>query len=118
MKTIGDLRELITDEGGPLVIGAIKISYQGKGDDIDVYLEDDLVMWFPSSNEDSGRLDDAGNYSVDSRIHEGFEVLQAERKATRKLEEAEKKLAEAAHAIGKVEAYEKLIIGRELTIGK
>jgi hypothetical protein len=53
-----------------------------------------------------------------SDIKRGKEALKNERDAKKRLEEAEQMKNEAVTAIGKVEAYEKLLIGRQITISK
>jgi hypothetical protein len=125
METIGDLRELITKNDGTLKIGALEFRYACKEDendelnDVDVYLEDEMIMWIQGRNHGNTKLSGGDlEFTVSGDIRESKKILREERSASKKLEEAEKKMSEAATAIGKVEAYEKLLVGREITIGK
>ncbi len=123
MKTLGELRKLITDNDGVLEIGALKFTYK-IGEDVDVKLDEWLVMWLSKNNPDATLLS-GKNFSktndideMRQTVKEKSENFQNEKKAQETLMEAEKKLADAQNAIGKVEAYEKLLIGRDITISK
>ena len=118
METVGHLKFDIGKNGGfELKIGQLSFEYEGGESDIDIKLEDDLIAYVPSGTSDDTALKDV-ELSVMGDIKRGKEALREERKATKLMEEAEKIRQESILAVGKVEAYEKLLIGRDITISK
>ena len=123
MKTLGELRQLIIEHDGTLQIGALKFTYATE-EDIDINFDGQLVMWFSKDKSDDCLLS-AETFSISTDVNEAREALKEkndgkreECKAKEALAEAEKKLTEARYSIGKIEAYEKLLIGRDITISK
>lgn len=123
MKTLKDLRKIIINNGGELKIGALKLTYD-EGKDVNIFLDTSLVMWVASGETDRCLLADVA-HTVNSDVSEAQTALEEKRegrrqenKAQEAVDEANKKLAEAATAIGKVEAYEKMLIGRTVSLGQ
>lgn len=127
MKTLKDLREMIISNEGNIKIGGINFSHK-EGEDVDIKLNDNLIMWFKKNESDEALLSEV-EYSTDSDIEEGKRALREERErvtateAVEKLEQSQlaevtKQLAEVSLALGKVEAYEKMLIGRTVTLGQ
>ena len=87
MKTIEDLKKLVSENKGELKIGALIFKWDGKDDsDIDVSLNDDLVMWFGSGNKDTDSLTDEGAYTVSNNYTELKAENEKYRKENRDLE--------------------------------
>ena len=123
LRTLGELRELIIENEGVLEIGVLKLTYTLESD-VDISLGGQIVMWASRNRPDEAFLTDE-IFSIANDINEAKEALKEKREGKREennakelLAKAEKKLLEAQNAIGKVEAYEKILIGRDLTIGK
>ena len=129
MKTIEDLKRLVSENKGELKIGALIFKWDGKDDsDIDVSLNDDLVMWFGSGNKDTDSLTDDGAYTVSSNYTEMKAQNQKYRNENRALEvefdklqkqvgELQEKLNKSGLADGKAAAYERVLFeGRKITI--
>jgi hypothetical protein len=128
MKTVQDLRTAVIERNGELKIGHLRITHS-EGGDIDFMLKDKLVMWIGRNQEDSVELGD-----VYANINSGFNDILENKKsdlqkvieeltadlsnAKQEKEELEKKLKANELNAGKIEAYEKLLIGRDLTISK
>lgn len=130
MKTVGELRKLIADNGGELKIGGLTFTYDGK-DDIDVSFAGELIMWFGSGNNENDLLTDEGNFSVSSTFKElkdkvkvsqdlnlTLQTLQTEKEELEKTVEGLKHVAnDNVLAVGKVAAYEKLLFSnRKLSL--
>lgn len=122
LQTIEDLKNLLIENNGEIRIGSFKIT---QGSDVDFYLENKLIGWIPS-NFDNGRKleEDVFSKSADifPNINDKDERIAS---LTKEKETLEKELKEAENlkiqvdlSLGKVEAYEKLLIGRDITIGK
>lgn len=123
MKTLGELRETIVSNGGELQIGALVFKCQSDTD-VDVHFDGQLIMWFPKNEAGSALLCDKV-FSISGDVDEARAALKRKRDGEREehktnefLAEAVKKELIAQNAIGKVEAYEKLLIGRNITISK
>jgi uncharacterized protein YwgA len=123
MKTVKEFRDLITSEGGEINIGCISIKYQ-EGQDIDIYACDRIFAWLNSNLEDRQNLSDVivsventwSNPSDDKKL-----IIDLENKNSdldKELSVAKLALRDSGLLIGKIEAYEKLLMGRDLTIGK
>jgi len=126
LQTVGDIREAISQSGGTINLGrALRLSYDSSNpSDVDVYLFDSLLCWIPKSTDGEVQLAIAFTF-IDG--WENSRTLKEE--AARKLAEAEAKCLELESQnatlqgstgldAGKVAAYEKLLIGREVTIGR
>lgn len=123
MKTLQDLKQMLTEHNGKLKIGDLEIEYP-EGKDIDIRLEGQIAMWIPKEKDNASLLEDKIT-SIMADIQDGRDALKREREGLAEVDKikdmfalAEKKLAEAQNAIGKVEAYEKLLLGRDITISK
>ena len=114
MKTIADLKVLIHSHDGELKIGSLRFTHQD-GEDIDIHLDGDLVAYLTKDDNDETNLTDVELMVMDN-IKRGREALSNERKIKKELEEANEAKHDALTAIGKVEAYEKLLLGRTITI--
>lgn len=119
IKTVGDLRNLIKENGGSLTIGQIEMVYNDGGD-IDIHFDSSLVEWYNSSCEDNASLVDEEVYNfTDSpsqvREKEGGEGKKL-REAEEKIVELEKIVNNNSLAAGKVVAYENVLLGRDLTL--
>ena len=113
--SIEALRKAIIESNGKIEFEEFSLDCEGEKKDIDIHFNGKLIAWFNTDN----------NITVSDDIKKAFEALKMEKenegkksKAQEILDEAEKKIKEAATAIGKVEAYEKLLLGRDLTISK
>jgi hypothetical protein len=131
MKTLGDLRELLKANDGKIEIGGISI-IGIENQDIDIKYGYQLVAWYSSTQDSENLLDDDGTFTKDFSFRKKIEGSDKEKILNEQLEEKEKIIEENkkeitgletmvhsnALAVGKVEAYEKLLIGREITISK
>lgn len=97
------LSQFIADNG-EIEMGPVRI-FGGGGRDIDVYIDNRLVAWLSAANSDVSVMES----SRDSFTKE-IEVV----KEVEKVVEASSK--EDYILLGKVEAYEKLLLGRAVTI--
>ena len=114
MKTIGDLRQLIKENGEALVLGELVFTWKD-GEDIDIKFQGRLIQWIQETVSDETELH-AAETSQSSDIERAFEKKKNTEALEAKIVDLEKKLQENALSIGKVEAYEKLLIGRGVTI--
>jgi len=124
MKTLQDLRDLISQNDGKITIGALTFSYNKIDEaDIDVHFQNVLIMWFSGTFDATSPLSEM--YTVTSVFEEQKAALRE--KMEKKKEEANTPAPVVAEtnkesveqfALGKVEAYEKILMGRDLTIGK
>jgi hypothetical protein len=122
LETVGDLRELIKANNGVLNIGTLTFKFDSdlKGD-IDVNHRGSLVMWISKGVGNAESLDSTETYSTtgvfDDKTEEPDPQIEIDR-LNAEVRKLKKENVEASLAVGKVEAYEKLLIGRELTIGR
>lgn len=121
MKTVKDLERLLSSVKGNLEIGKLSIC-QEQGDvsdkDIDVRFNGNLIMWLTAGSwEDDTLLKNAG-WTISSDVEEGEVAKKKVIKLDKELEDARKQIEEKSLALGKVEAYEKLFIGRSITVNK
>lgn len=122
IKTVGDLRKYLIGVTH-IRIGALTFYYTDEKD-IDVKFQEELIMWWPaavgdevllSSEEDAKSTETLADLKGDAR-----KVTKDLLAANEKIEELEKsgglvnQLGE--RAMGKVEAYEKLLIGRRVVL--
>lgn len=127
LKTVQDLRDFLDErEDRELKIGSLTLTLgENKKDvagDVDIHFEGRLVAYF--SNEKTGdtllATDDL--LTVMSEVRDAFDTESSAKKKSREadklIQEAREQVALAQAAVGKVEAYEKLLIGREITIGR
>ena len=126
IKTIRDLKNLIGVNMG-LKIGCISFEYPNEGGDIDIELNGQLLAWFDKPADETLLEDVNSTVSSDfTGLKEKIDGLKEEKREIEiKFKEIEterntlleiKKSGELA--LGKVEAYEKLLIGRDLNISK
>ena len=118
IKTIQDLDNLIQDNDGKLVIGSIV--FERNDNDIDVRVNDSLVMWFSFSNTDLTEFSVTGLFSKkQDLVKEELKKVQLENEnLVVEVANLNSKIKESGKLAGKVEAYEKLLMHRELTVGK
>lgn len=116
IKTVGELIKIILAQPEQeLVIGPVRISCEKEDADIDFKVKHHLMAWISGGqNKDTLLKDLEGIVSVD--LEQMDELKKKNRLLTENAEEAEKKFSANALAIGKVEAYEKLLVGRKVTI--
>lgn len=125
MKT-KELREKIKNAGGKIEIEGLKFQYT-EGSDVDIYDEYELVAYISSSRNDDDLASEAAsavsaikhiNVLNKIAIFFGIEVngvkpITVTKEVQVGVDESEKhKLA------GKVEAYENILLKRELTVGR
>jgi hypothetical protein len=121
---IKQLRELIIESDGKLVIGKLSFEMKkdedGKDGDIDIHFNEHLIQWVKSETDGEKELSDDEICNVQSDFLEFkdklFEAQRAKIKAEEMVEEI--KLASVSSELlkGKVEAYEKMLIGRGVTL--
>lgn len=131
IKKLGELRKLIEENDGIIHIGRFDIKYSS-GADIDFRLDSNLIMWIGSGSDDDELLDGLF-HSVDSKFEtkkgdgkdEVAELKDQKSKLEKKIleqgdriEKLVKLYDESKKDLGKVEAYEKLLIGRTVSIGE
>ena len=124
IKTIGDLRNLIEENDNDLVIGEVNFCFK-EGEDIDVHFHGSLVQWYSKDNANEITLSESDKTTLseaDKTTSSDIDKMDKTQKDNRELkeknEELEKRAVEATTAVGKVEAYEKLLIGRTVSIGQ
>jgi hypothetical protein len=119
LETVGELRELIKQNGGVLTIGTIAFETED-GKDIDVRHKGELCMWFSSSVSNHETI--VGTESVTGVFQEKttteINLQEVNENLIAEITTLKSELEKNKLSLGKVEAYEKLLIGRELTIGK
>lgn len=114
MKTIKDLREVLDKNDGTLKIGQLVFTTK-EGDDIDVNLDDNLVFWVSKELPDDTLLAEIDG-TVSSIIESRIKAQQKNKELKTKLEEMEKNQVDSQFALGKIEAYEKILINRSVTV--
>lgn len=129
MKTVKDLKDLVlAQEAKVLKIGSLEFRCDGEDQDVDVYINDKMAAWVSSGNANDTPLEEV-NLNVDSAVFRGEEELSEVKSDNRKLRKANEKLEERLEAVkeqydanhvalGKVEAYENILLGRDLTVSK
>lgn len=128
MKTVGELRKLISECDGKLIIGKIYFAYKEEGD-IDINLDGKLASYIRSSVSDETNLADGCiDYIYDfwdklePKDDDKDDVISLLKDKVAELEKENVEIKECAVSYSKkkgmVEAYEKILIGRELTVGK
>lgn len=110
ITTVGDLRELIRSLGGEMKIGGLKFSYAG-GEDIDVNLDDNLIMYWSKSVMDEEGIADAEHFTVMEDIEEGKRAKRENKKLTDELAATKSTINNVGKDSGKVEAYERILFG-------
>ena len=122
MKTVRELKELLKANDGKLTIGELEITWRGEGEDIDVHFFDEIAQWYRKDVSDDAPLNDASIYSISETVKNRGVALQEAKANAEKLEKQiaalEKRIADASLAEGKIEAYEKILIGREITVSR
>lgn len=122
IKTIKELRDLIIENEGTLTIGAIKVKYSNDAghSDIDVYLNGDLITWIGEGADDEDLVGEG--YSISSDFESFKDKLRNSIKEVEALTEELKNTKDFAQGNdllkGKVEAYEKLLLERTVTISE
>lgn len=130
MKTLKDVRSLILQNGGEIKIGNLIFKHE-EGKDIDVYIKDRLVFWIHGHETDDSKLDEIyGTIATEiENLNDSSSIENTLRQQITDLEMANKEKEKIIYSLkedsqnnefvrGKVEAYEKLLISREVTIGK
>ncbi len=120
MKTIKDLRELIKLNNGEIKIGNLLIRCQEDEDvreDIDFYFNDHLAQWIGLGETDDKILSEL-DLNMDSYFKDNSEEKKELKGQVEELKDELLKNGDSKLIKGKVEAYEKLLIGRDVTIGK
>lgn len=135
--TVKELREKILSNGGEVIFGKAKITYS-YSNDVDVFTyTGDLVCWVNYGREESN--DVLKSISVENEIFEeeritaivdfaqylgvkvGVEPITIEKEVLKvqevKTVDVESQL-EASKLRGMVDAYEKIVLGRDITVSK
>lgn len=128
IKTLKDLRDILRANGGKLEIGKVKMNLSGNDEnpDVDVYVDGKLAFWTKSGDETNmidvtyslnQDWDHDGLQKTINTLNEKVNDLETENKALQSDKEDLLKLKkDSEHAMGKVEAYENILIGRSVTI--
>lgn len=119
-----DLRRFILEADGEIKIGSVKIKHDD-GCDIDVSLNGSLVCWISAGVSGDVNLVDVPTTiadNVDLKVNQNLkDEISGKNEVIEKLEldlrETKSQLSENQLAVGKVEAYEKLLLGRSVSIG-
>lgn len=118
MKTVQELRQLVPEHGDKCAIGALV--FENNDGDVDVHFDDDLIQWFSKEVDGVAQLDHEDAFTKSSSLSKRREKLAEARSEIERLTEdnagLQKRASEASLALGKVEAYEKLLVGRGVTI--
>lgn len=121
MKTVGDLRKAIKDNGGELKIGLMRFTFEDD-DDIDLHWGSELILWINKAEPDATLLDAEGiTTTVDGFVASKEKIGEqaTEIKDLKKeVETLTDKVKDGALSVGMVQAYEKILIGRDVTISK
>lgn len=115
IKTVGDWRKLIDDNGGVLKINKLTLEYSAN-EDIDVKFDGDLLQWLGEEEKDETSINEA-YWTVDSDYEKHKESNKENIQLKVKITELEKTIESASKDTGKVEAYEKILIGRTVSVG-
>lgn len=128
MKTVQDLRDFITENGGDVEIGFLRMSYSGG--DIDIYFINKLCNWLRSDTVGTELINKV-RWSEVTEIQEMYEksarvdaiateLETVKRDANKTIEELVNKVTETKEGTrrieGQLEVYEKLLTGRTVTL--
>lgn len=132
-KTVADLKQLVLANEGSINMGKLTIEYK-EGQDIDIKLNREILAWIPSGREDTDLLEseETVRYSgileqlrtenenfvktkieMDSLVKDKEEIISKKEVEIQNLKES---IKENDRVFGKVEAYEKLLLGRTVNI--
>jgi len=122
ITTVGELRDLVAEqENKKLVLGEITIRLEDGDKDLEIHVFDNLVQWWNVDVDPTTELTNKNQYTVSSSERDVKENWRTATKRVEELEEAikvaEAKAAESNLALGKVEAYEKMLLNRTVSIG-
>jgi hypothetical protein len=84
MKTLGQLRKLIADNGGKIEIGKLTIDRPDNAD-VDVYFDGELYQWFNKEQANEALLTDDNSFTVASHVQDRNEQLFQAGKKIREL---------------------------------
>lgn len=128
IKTLKDLRDILRANDGKLEIGKVKMNLSGNDENpyVDVYVDGKLAFW-TKGNDETNMSDIA--YSLDqdwdsdglqktiNTLNEKVNDLETENKTLKSDKDDLIKIKkDSEQAMGKVEAYEKILMGRSVTI--
>ena len=120
IETVGNLRKLVDDNNGAFRIGTL--SFANNDGDIDVRHRGDIVMWFSSELKDENSL--IGTESVTGIFYEKEsdfcepDPQEEINKLKSEIVTLKQSVKDCGLNAGKVVAYENILLGRDLTIGK
>lgn len=129
MKTIKDLRDLLSANGGKIKLGSLMINTsQNEREDIDFHFDNRLLTWIRKVENDDDLLEksytslngdfDTSSLQKDNSLHlDRISSLEVELQSTKKeMDKALLLVRNSELALGKVDAYEKILLGRHLTV--
>jgi len=100
----------------------LNFCYEGKGEDIDIKFDGELIQWYGSAQDNNNNLIMEGGYSTTNTISE---QRRRNRELSKELDELketmkvlEKNSVDNSLALGKVVAYENVLLGRDLILPK
>lgn len=125
LETVGHLRALLTENNNKIELGKLKISCK-EGGDIDFHMDGYFCMWFSELEPDITPLSDESKISIVTGYFDRNKALEDQNEELQKelvVLRAELKSIKGNNEMvdinkGKVEAYENLLLGRQVTIGK
>lgn len=112
-----DLRDFLKENGGAVEIGGLKMSIEGGnygGGDVNFHVRGKLLGWIHRDVDDAKELDS----TTSVKILDSFSLIEDAKEgepAGTVVKEAD---SEKFVAIGKVEAYEKILLGRDVTVSR
>lgn len=122
MKILKDLLDCIQDSGGKLIIGDIE--FARNGGDIDLKINGELVAWLKDDQSEKSLAEVVTSvsssyctYSIHKeKDNKSEELIEMNREKDECIKDLNKKIDIYSRAEGKIEAYEKILMGRSVTI--
>lgn len=125
MKTVKELRDKITDDDGKLMVGSVRLEYGGGESDVDIFpvTGGAMIGWVTGesnsllvksvhlANDALEHFKELSDFAQFIGLDTGIEPITVEKTITK--EDPEKDRLK-----GMVDAYEKIVLGRQLTVGQ
>ena len=122
--TVKELRDKILAAGGKIQVGGIVITYEEEKD-IDVHSSDELIAYVSGSTEDNDLVEDRALivnrkvYNNLPRVIDWLQFVGVKVEGVEPIVKIERILVENTEhlkLIGQVEVYEKMLLGRVVTL--
>lgn len=109
MITIKDVRDFILERGGAIDFGKNSALTHSDGGDVDLKINGRLIAWVSSTEPGETQIESAKVY---------FSATLSEHRSSKNEKETPTEDKEKNIALGMVAAYEKILLGRDLQVGR